>query len=354
MISLTGLATYSIAGIIVEDLIISAAVFLAVMAGLRVFEKVVVLRLRKLSQRTKTDVDDLIIEIIDGVGWPAYFLIALVSALQFVLAPPLVERALHYLTLIVMGYYGVKAMQRLIDYGAKKVVASRQEGEQVEDIAVVHLFSTVAKVILWAAALLLLLSNFGFNVSTLVAGLGVGGIAIAFALQNILVDIFASLSIYLDKPFQPGDFIVFGAEKGTVKHIGIKTTRLETPEGDELVVSNKNLTEALVHNHKKMERRRAVFSVGVVYETPLAKVKRIASILKEIVSSQPGTELARVHLKQLGDFSLNFEIVYHISGNDYNSYLDIQQTINLAILERFGKEKIKLAYPTQALLVRKA
>ena len=185
------------------------------------------------------------------------------------------------------------------------------------------------------------------------AGLGIGGIAIAFALQNILSDIFASFSIYFDKPFKVDDFIIIGDDKGVVKKIGIKSTRIQTLQGEELVISNKELTESRVHNYKKMERRRIVFVFGVTYETPTEKVKKIPSIIKDIIEKTELADIDRVHFKEFADFSLNFEVVYYLKTSDYAEYMDTQQEINLAMKEHFEKEQIEFAYPTQTVFVHK-
>jgi small-conductance mechanosensitive channel len=198
-----------------------------------------------------------------------------------------------------------------------------------------------------------ILSSLGYNISALLAGLGIGGIAVAFALQTILADIFASFSIYFDKPFRVGDYIVVGNDRGTVKHIGIKTTRIKSLEGPELVISNKELTSSRIHNYKKMEKRRISFTIGIVYETPLEKVKKAKEIIENVIKDQKMAELDRVHFARFGDFSLEFEIVYYMLSTDYKDYMDTQEKINLKIKEEFEKEGIEFAYPTQKIYLGK-
>lgn len=200
---------------------------------------------------------------------------------------------------------------------------------------------------------IIVLENLGYNVKSLATGLGIGGIAVALAMQNVLSDIFASFSIYFDQPFRVGDFIVIGNERGTVKNIGVKSTRLQSLQGEELIISNKELTQAQIHNYKKMQRRRIVFGFGVVYDTPVAKLKKILDIVKEITESIDIVDLDRVHFTKFGDYSLQFEVVYFLNSNDYTKYMDIQQEINLKIKEKFEKEKIKMAFPTQTIQVDK-
>ncbi len=206
----------------------------------------------------------------------------------------------------------------------------------------------------WLVAAIIVFQNLGYNVSALVAGLGVGGIAIAFAVQNILTDIFSSFSIYFDRPFQEGDYIVVGDDSGTVKKIGIKSTRIQSLKGEELIVSNKELTETRIHNYKKMRERRISFNFGVVYETPTEKLRKIPEIVKSITDKIELVRLDRVHFDKFGDFSLSFEVVYYLNTSDYNKYMDIQQDINIDLKEAFKKEKIDFAYPTQTVFLNKA
>jgi len=201
---------------------------------------------------------------------------------------------------------------------------------------------------------LVALDNFGVKVTTLVAGLGVGGIAAALAVQNILGDLFASVSILLDRPFEIGDFIIVGAQMGTVERIGLKSTRVRALSGEQLVFANADLLSSRIQNFKRMQERRVLFGLGVTYDTPTEKMERIPQILREIVSAQPNARLDRAHFSKYADWSLNFEVVYYMKVPDYNAYMDTQQIINLEILKRFRAEGIEFAFPTQTLHVQKA
>ena len=202
-------------------------------------------------------------------------------------------------------------------------------------------------------AFLFILSSIGYNVTTFVAGLGVDGIAVAFALRNILADVFASFSIYFDKPFQIGDFIEFDANKGHVTKVGIKSARICALQGHEIVVSNKQLTETIVNNYKKMDKRRILFNIGVTYDTKTEKLREIPDIIRYIIEKIQLTEIDRIHFSQFGDFSLIFEVVYYVLNDDYNIYMNIQQEINFAIKERFEESGIEMAYPTQTINISK-
>lgn len=244
------------------------------------------------------------------------------------------------------------AAQKFIDYGAKKIIKKRENGEG-DSGEIIKLLSVIAKILLWAVAVLLILSNLGYNVTSLIAGLGIGGIAVALALQNILGDIFSSFSIYFDKPFKPGDVIVVSGHTGAVKKIGIKSTRIQTLQGEELIMPNSELTKASVQNFGLMRRRRIVFNLGVIYDTPAEKLKRIPDMIRKIIEAQAETEVDRVHFKSFGDSSLIYEIVYYVGTGDYNKYMDIQQAINLAIIDKFEEKKIEIAYPTRTVYVKK-
>jgi small-conductance mechanosensitive channel len=203
--------------------------------------------------------------------------------------------------------------------------------------------------LLWAVMLLLALHNIGVNVSALVAGLGIGGVAVALAVQSILSDLFASIAIMLDKPYQVGDFIAVGDSMGTVERIGIKTTRVRSLSGEQLVFANSELLKSRIRNFKRMSERRVEFTIGVAYSTPHAKVEQIPSILRDIIGAREQLRLERAHFKEIGESSLTCECVYFVRDSDYSVYLGTQEAINLEILRRFQEEEIELAQPNRML-----
>ncbi len=346
--------TYAIGGNIVQDYLIAFLALVVSMFFLKIFKFMVLKKLKRLSAKTRTDTDDLLIKVIDDIKWPFFILLSVFISIQFIRAPVLAENILFYLILVVGTYYIVKGIQHFIDYGTKKIIHARKQEEEEADTSVVELLSKIFKIILWIIGVFFILSNLGYNITPMIAGLGIGGVAIAFALQNVLSDIFASVSLYLDKPFKPGDFIVVENDMGVVKKIGIKSTRLETLQGQELIMPNKELTETRVNNYKKMEKRRVVFNFGVVYQTPTEKLQKIPVIVNNIINRIELARIDRAHFTKFGDFSLNFEVVYYINTNDYNKYMDVQQEINLAIKEQFEKEGIEMAFPTQTVFINKS
>jgi len=323
-------------------------VFLFIVGVTKVFEILVVKKLRKLTKKTKTNWDDLLIKNIQSVNWLFYIFLAGWLACAFVQIHSKVEKIFFILFLLTLGYYLAKLFLSIWRY----FLSALQEKGKI-DLTMKNLLFQIGKWILIVIVLLLVLQNLGVQVSTLLAGLGIGGLAVAIALQNILSDLFSYFAIHFDKPFEIGDFIVFGSEKGTVEKIGLKSTRIRATTGEELVVSNRELTEKKIHNFKRMTERRITFTFGVIYETPTQKLKKIPEIIKEIFEKIEMTRLERVHFKSFGDFSLDFEVVYYVLSPDYLTYLDIQQKVNLALKERFEKEKIEFAYPAQTIFLKK-
>ncbi len=350
----TEIITNTLSNNYIEDqFLVPIVVFMSTFIVLKFFKFVIISKLKKLSQRTKTDIDDILIKIIDDIHWPFYIFIALYAAIKSSGVSGVINSFMDTAAFIAIVYYATGAIQTVIKFTTQKLTKRRQREQKQIDTSVIDFLSDLLKGIMWLIAFLIILSNLGYDITTLIAGLGIAGIAIAFALQNVLTDIFASFSIYFDKPFRVGDFIIIGGDMGTVKKIGIKTTRIESLWGQEIVVSNKDLTSTRINNYKKMQKRRVAFTFGVVYETPSVKLKKILKIMPVIFDKIELAELNRVHFKEFADFSLNFEVVYYVDTGDYNKYMDIQQEINFAIKEAFEKEGIEFAYPTQTVFVNK-
>jgi len=347
-----GAMDYEIGGNTIFQYLIALVVFLLAIFVLKIFKYVVIHRLKKLAKRTSVKFDDILIAMIDAFGWPFYLLLSLYISFRFIVFPEIIYKYFPTVIFIISLYYIVKAIQVLINFWTHKLATEKEEEIEIDSSAA-KLLGKVLKVVLWAIALILVLQNLGYNISTIVAGLGIGGIAIAFALQNILGDVFASFSIHFDKPFRVDDFIVVGTEMGTVKSIGIKSTRLQSLQGEELIISNRELTEAKVHNFKKMEKRRIAFNLGVAYGTSTEKLKKIPNIIRKIGEKIDLVEMDRIYFKEFADFSLIFEIVYFLNSIDFDVYVKTREQINLAIKEAFEKEKIEMAYPTQTIFVKK-
>lgn len=214
---------------------------------------------------------------------------------------------------------------------------------------ITQLINRILKVVVWSIALVLFLDNIGIKINSLITGLGIGGIALAFAAQSILVDVFCYFTIFFDKPFEIDDFIVAGEQMGTVEHIGMKNTRLRSLNGEQLILSNSDLTNSRISNYKTMVERRVLFKIGVTYNTSSEKLKEIPELIKNIIENVQDTRFGRVHFCTYGVYSLDYEIAYYILSSDYDKYMDINQEINLQIKEEFEKQGIEFALPTQTL-----
>jgi small-conductance mechanosensitive channel len=351
MVDIAEILAYRFAGNLIQDYAIAFAVFLITFVILEIFKSIVIKKLREMAKQTHTTIDNLLLDIIDRVKLPFYALLSLFIAIQFLTTPQIITNIVFYALIISATYYVIVGLDNLIDYFTGRMKKEQEEQEGEADTSILELINKAAKIGIWVIGGFFVLTNLGFEITPLIAGLGIGGVAIAFALQNVLGDIFASISIYFDKPFKTGDFIIIGEDMGTVKHIGIKSTRIQTLQGQELVVSNRELTETRVHNYKKMEKRRVVFTFGVTYQTTSTKVRKVLEITKDIIDKIEMAELSRVHFKQFGDFALLFEVVYYVNSKEYMGYMDTQQEINLKIKEQFEKAGIEMAYPTQTVYV---
>lgn len=324
--------------------------FLALVLAFYILQKMILNRLRALSQKTTTNIDDVAVQIVESIRPPVYYFLSFYIASHTLVMGEVIEKSIFVIVVIMIVYQIISSVQILINFIAKRTIGNDDGDEQLE--SAVKMLSMIAKVIIWILGILLIMSNLGINISALIAGLGIGGIAVAFALQGILADLFASFSIYFDKPFVVGDFITNGANSGTVEKIGIKTTRIRSTTGEQVVISNKELTETRVQNFTQMEERRITAAVGVTYETPTQKLKEIPSMIEKIVEEVRGVRFDRVHFKKFDDSSLGFEFVYYVESVQYSDHMDVQQKINFAIREKFEAENIQMAYPTRMLYTK--
>ncbi|MGD2073835.1 MAG: mechanosensitive ion channel family protein [Gammaproteobacteria bacterium] len=308
-------------------------------------------RLGGISERTATPIDDAIVNLVRKTKWWALLAVSVFVGALFLELPErartLLQSAVVIALLVQLGVWASTALKFTLEH-----YRQQQIKKDPASVTALNAIGLVISVLLWTAVLLLALDNLGFNVTALIAGLGVGGVAVALAVQNILGDLFASLSILIDKPFVMGDFIIVDDYLGSVEHVGLKTTRVRSLSGEQLVFSNSDLLQSRLRNYGRMFERRVAFTVGVTYQTPREKLKQIPGIMRAAIEAQDRTRFDRSHFAKYGDFSLNFETVYYIQGPDYNLYMDIQQAINLFVHEQFERAGIEFAYPTQTLFLR--
>lgn len=335
------------------DWVTAVTVALGLALALLFARRLAVRRLAAYARTTETRVDDVIGDILGATKRLFLVVMALYVGAQFLELTPRVVRVIDSIAIIaVLAQTALWANRGIVSWLTHYLREKQQT--DAAGATTVMVLGFIARVGVWALIVLMILDNLGFNITALVASLGIGGIAVALAAQNILGDVFASLSIALDKPFVIGDFIIVDDVLGTIEYVGIKTTRLRSLSGEQIIFSNAELLKCRIRNYKHMAERRVLFAFGVVYQTPYQKLEVIPAMVREIVEQQPRTRFDRAHFQAYGDSSLDFEVVYYVLSPDYNVYMDTQQAINLALFRRFEKERIEFAYPTRTLYMHTA
>ena len=333
-----------------QDWLAALGIALAINVVVGLFKWTIVHRLAKVATRSSHAFDDALVEIARRTRQWLILGVTLFVASHYLELPARAESVLRVTaTVAAFLQLGLWAGAGL-DFWLNRY---RQRTLQTDAGAATSLaaLSFVGRVLLWAFVLLLALDNLGVDVTALVAGLGVGGIAVALAVQNILGDLFASLSIVMDKPFVIGDFIVIDDYSGTVEHVGLKTTRIRSISGEQLIFSNSDLLKARLRNYKRMQERRIVFSFGVLYQTSPQQLQQIPGIVRGIIEAQERARFDRAHFSRFGESSLDFEVVYWMKEPDYGRYMDTQQAINLALFQAFAEAKIGFAYPSRSIYI---
>lgn len=335
----------------VGDYIFTLIVLAVFIILIYILRKVVISRLEKWAAKTQTTIDDFIIFHIKKTLTPLLIVWSFILSMKNLVMSPLITKIIYVAGLAFLVLMCLRFLMALLDYLIDAYFKKNNVNETRQRS--LKWLVVTAKIIIAGIMLIILLDNLGVKISTLVAGLGIGGVAVAFASQAILGDLFSFFVILFDRPFEIGDTIVVDDLTGTVEHVGIKTTRVRSIGGEELIFSNTNLTNARVRNYKRMAQRRIVFKLGVTYQTSFENVKEIPELLKSIISQQQDVRFDRSHFSSYGDSALIYETVYTVLNSDYNKYMDIQQNINFKIKEEFDKRKIDFAYPTQTLFINK-
>ncbi len=311
---------------------------------------ILVRRLGKLAARTATDVDDFVVDLLRRTR--GYFILALSlsAAARALVLPALAVSAVRIVTWIAILLQVGTWASSLVTFWLDRW--SRRRGDDAVNVTTLSAFGAITRVAIWAMlAVLFIRWGLDKDITPLITGLGIGGIAVALAVQNVLGDLFSSLSIVLDKPFVIGDFIIVDGFLGSIEYVGLRTTRVRSLGGELIIFANTDLVKARVRNYKRMLERRVVFTIGVQYDTPPDEVAAIPGIVRDIVEKTPNTRFDRAHFLTWGDSSLNCEIVYWVLSPDFNVYADIHHGINLEILRRFNARGIEFAFPTRTLHV---
>lgn len=338
-------------GNMLQDWLIAVFILIVVFSALKIIQRVVISKVERLAASTENQIDDLIVSMLKQTKFLILLVASAYVASHAVMLKPSIAAVWQKAVILILIVQGGLWAGAAISFGLARMISKRADRDTSSATTLTFL-GFVARFVLWVIVLLLILDNLGVNITGLVAGLGIGGIAVALAVQNILGDLLASLSIVLDKPFVIGDTIVIDNLTGTIEHIGLKTTRLRSIDGEELILANSDLLKSRIHNYKRMQERRVVFTFGVTYQTPPEKLTRINEMVRTVIEAEQKVRFDRVHFKAYGDSALNFEVVYFVTDQDYKLYMDIQQSINLSIFRRFQEEGIEFAYPTQTIYIQ--
>ena len=336
-----------------KDWSIAIGIIVVSFSLIKILKGPVIKKLKKWSGETVITFDDFIVLAIEKTVIPFLYFAAIFGAFDYLTFNTRTTHIIEVAKLFVITYFILSLVTSAIQYAIFSFL-EKQENSDIKKKQARSLI-IILKGVVWILGFVFLINNLGYNVTTIITGLGIGGIAVALAAQAVLGDFFSYFVIFFDRPFEIGDFIIVDDKViGAIEYIGVKTTRIRAISGEQIVCSNKDLTDSRVHNYKKMLRRRVVFSIGVIYQTTAEQMKKIPGMIKSIIEATDNATFDRSHFSAFGNFSMNFETVYYIESPDYNLYMDAQQKIYLEILQAFEKENIEFAYPTQTLFAANA
>jgi small-conductance mechanosensitive channel len=332
------------------DWLIAGALLVAGILALGLVKSILRRIVPRLCAARATGAHEVIARGVDATKLWLLFPAALLLALSSVELPAKLEQIARVAAIAGLLAQSAAWITSLIGAWTERHISERsRDGHAVTALA---MMGFAARVLVWTFAFLIMLDQLEFDITALVAGLGIGGIAVALAVQNVLGDLLGSLAIVMDKPFVVGDEISVSGVQGTVERIGIKTTRVRALSGELIIFSNNDLLKSTIHNWQRMDERRVPFTVEVVQDTPPDVLERIPAMLKEAIESQPKTRFVRAHFKACGAYAFIFEAVYHVLSREYRVYMDVHQAVNLGIVRAFADHGIAFAYPTQTVLVR--
>ncbi len=329
-----------------NDYLIAAVILICCLILIKIIRRSAFKSLRKWAARSENIYDDAIIGILERDFVPIAYIASVYLAIINLALHPILDRAVKVTVIIVSTILAIRLFSAMVEYLIKVYCLTYQRNNVNLEQSINALIPAI-RVIVWLIGIIFLLDNLGFDISAVVASLGIGGVAIALASQGVLQDLFSYFSILLDCPFELEDFIIVGDYLGTVEYVGIKTTRLRSVSGEQIIIANTDLIGSRIRNLKRMRQRRVVFKFGVVYETNPEQLAQIPSLITEVIENTNNAICDRAHFSGYGEYSLDFEVVYFINTNDYLAYMNAQQEINLAIKTIFNEQGIEFAYPTQ-------
>lgn len=336
----------------IAEYVLFLCYFFASIIAILVFRKVILNRLQTHARRTKTTLDDFFVNALQRFLVPALYFGALYASAQTLNLHHTLRSILDIAGIIIVTIISIRFITAAIGYSLHEYWLKKNENAARKNN--LRGLMPAINVLVWCIGIIFLLDNLGVRVSAVVAGLGIGGVAVALAAQAVLKDLFSYFAILLDRPFEVDDFIILDDYMGNIEHVGIKTTRIRSLGGEQLVISNADLTSSRLRNYKRMERRRVVFQFAILYETPQKTVAQIPDIVEKIIRNVDQTSFDRAHFAKFGESGLIFEVVYYVLSGDYNLYMDIQQKINFALLKELSARKVSFAYPTRTVYLTKS
>jgi len=331
----------------IENYLLALLFLTAVYLIIKIFDKLLLGKMDLFVEKFSHSFSVLLKKIIKKRIYPLLYLLALFLAFNELKTRSQIDKFINLILMILTVIFVVLATLDIMTYSLKKYWSKKQRSEEQQKVLSITLF--MIKSVVWVIAFLFILDNLNIQITGLITGLGIGGIAIAFAAQNILTDLFNYFTIFFDKPFDIGDFIITGDYRGTIEHIGVKTTRIRSLSGEQLIISNTDLVNSRINNYKRMKQRRINFSFGLTYDTPVEKLSQIPGIVEETIKSINKTEFDRAHFAEFAASSLLFQVVYYVKSSDYKVYMDIQQQINLQLKEKMKELGVNFAFPTQTI-----
>ncbi len=322
----------------VQDYLIAFGIVIAAILLIQIFKRGFLKRFEKWAAQSEAHFDNMIVRGTERFGLPILTFLIIYWAINYLTLSPKAEKVADVATAVVIAYFIIRLISAFIQNLISSSVRKQENGEvKVKQIGGLMI---IINMVIWVLGLVFLIDNLGYNVTTILTGVGIGGIAIALAAQNIVGDLFNYFVIFFDKPFEVGDSVTVDDTNGTIEYIGLKTTRIRSLTGEQIIISNSDLTKSRVHNFKRQATRRIAFTLSVRYQTPAEKLRKIPGIIKEIIEASENTQFDRAHFAKFTEYGLTFEVVYFVTVPDYIRYMDVQQEINLKIMEAFKNEQI--------------
>jgi len=322
----------------VQEYMIAAGTFVLGLLLIIIFKRLILRSIARLVAKSESSVDDIIFSEVKRFIMPIVGTATIYWSVNTLTLSSKVEKLVTVATSVIIAFFIIRLFSSVIRIALTSYVSKQENGAtKIRQVGGVMI---IINIVIWILGTIFLFDNLGYDVSTVLTGVGIGGIAVALAAQNIIGDLFNYFVIFFDKPFEVGDAINVDDKNGTIEYIGLKTTRLRSLSGEQIVIANSDLTKSRVHNFKRQESRRVEYNFSVLYRTPVEKLKKVPAIIKDIIERTPNTRFERAHVARFSEYGLTITVVFFITVPDYLVYMNAQESINLQILEAFQKEGI--------------